>query len=342
MKFGVGLPTCTTGMMYPVPFATPEDILRVALESEELGYYEVAGNDHISTQRYVRETFADPPDFFEPLITYAYCAARTSRLRFVTGVMVLPMRHPVLLAKQVATLDQFSGGRLILGVGVGAYREELESAYPDLAGAPRAGLVREGIQVLRLLFEQRRASFAGKHYRFQDVEMYPKPLQHPLPIYSAGNADGSIRRAAELCQGWLPAGIGPDRIREGQAKLGQYARAAGRDPAAIAIAPQLIVCLGPTPEQARRTFEGSQLYHHLVSLQASTLRGVSIESYLDVNLVGTPDTVCRKVEALQEAGVSHLCGLYFVGNSVDDMLKQVRDFAREVVPHYSSWRSYDS
>src|SRR5579884_3749656 len=224
-------------MMYPVPFATPEDIVRVAVECEGLGYYEVAGNDHISTQHYVRQTFADPPDFFEPLVTYAYCAARTSTLRFVTGVIVLPMRQPVLLAKQVATLDQFSGGRLILGVGVGAYREELESAYPDLADASRAGRLREGIQVLRLLFEQRRASFAGRYYRFEDVEMYPKPRQTPLPIYSAGNAEGSIRRAAELCQGWLPASLAPDRIRQGKAKLEQYARAVGRDPASIAIAP---------------------------------------------------------------------------------------------------------
>jgi probable F420-dependent oxidoreductase len=328
-------------MMYPVPFASPEDIVRVAIECEELGYYEVAGNDHISTQRYVRQTFGDPPDFFEPLITYAYCAAKTSTIRFVTGVIVLPMRQPVLLAKQVATLDQFSGGRIILGVGVGAYREELESAYPDLADKPRGGMVREGIQVLRALFEERRASFSGKYYQFNDVEMYPKPIQHPLPIYSAGNADGSIRRAAELCQGWLPAGIGPDRIREGKTSLDQYAHAAGRDPADIVIAPQLVVCLGPSMQQARQTFERSQLYHHLVSLQASTLRGVSIDSYLDVNLVGTPDAVCRKVEALEAAGVGHLCGLYFVGNTVHEMLQQVDAFGREVVPNFTR-RSHGS
>jgi len=71
VKFGVGLPTCTAGMMYPVPFASPQDVVRVAIESEQLGYYEVAGNDHISTQAYVRETWPDPPDFFEPLGTVA-------------------------------------------------------------------------------------------------------------------------------------------------------------------------------------------------------------------------------------------------------------------------------
>lgn len=338
MKFGVGLPTCTAGMMYPVPFATPEDIVRVAVEAEELGYYEVAGNDHISTQRYVRDTFPDPPDFFEPLITYAYCAARTSVLRLVTGVIVLPMRHPVLLAKQLATLDQFSGGRVILGAGVGAYREEFEAAYPDLKDVPRAELAREGIRALRCLFGDRRSTFEGKHYRFHDVEMYPKPIQRPLPIYSAGNAEGSIKRAGELCEGWLPAGIGPDRIREGKAKLEQYARAAGRDPSSIAIAPQLIVCLGSTTEKAREVFQRSQLYHHLVSLQQSTLKGVDVESYLGINLVGTPDHVCRKVAELGAAGVSHLCGLYFVGNTVEEMMSQVQTFAREVIGNFSDGR----
>lgn len=334
MKFGVGLPTCTAGMMYPVPFAGPEDVVRVAIESEQLGYYEVAGNDHINTQRYVRETWPEPPNFFEPLVTYAYCAAHTSVLRFVTGIIVLPMRHPVLLAKQVATLDQLSKGRVILGVGVGAYREELETAYPDLASVPRAALMEEGLQALRLLFSERRASFEGRHYRFNDLEMYPKPVQNPLPIYSSGNADGSIRRAAFYGQGWLPAGIGPERIREGRAKLERYAMEAGRDPSQIAIAPQLIVCLGENEARARENFERSQLYHHLVSLQQSTLKGIDVESYVAMNLVGTPDQVIPRIRALEEAGVSHLCGLYFVGNTVDEMLQQVRAFAAEVMPEF--------
>jgi len=193
VKFGVGLPTCTTGMMYPVPFATPQDIVRVAIECEQLGYYEVAGNDHINTQRYVRETFADPPDFFEPLITYAYCAARTSTLHFVTGVIVLPMRHPVLLAKQVATLDQFSGGRIILGVGVGAYREELESAYPEMSSAPRAGLVREGIEALVVV---------GRP--FPPGEIARLVLRETLTLAFAGLAVGAF--AAFALTRFLPTG----------------------------------------------------------------------------------------------------------------------------------------
>ncbi|MGH7910484.1 MAG: LLM class flavin-dependent oxidoreductase [Candidatus Dormibacteraceae bacterium] len=320
--------------MYPVGFAGPEDVVRVAVEAEELGFWEVAGNDHFSTQAYVRETFAEPPDFFDPLITFAYCAARTSRLHLMTGIVVLPMREPVVLAKQLATLDCFCGGRLLLGVGIGAYREEFEAAHPELSSIPRAELLEEGILALRSLFEARRSTFDGAHFRFTDLEMYPKPRQRPLPIYSAGNAEGSIRRAAELGQGWLPAGIGPERIRDGRARLTAYARAAGRDPASISIAPQLVVCLGPTDAQARETFERSQLYHHLVSLQRSTLRGVDVETYTALNLVGTPEGVCRKVDELRASGADHLCGLYFVGNTVEEMMSQAREFARSVMPAF--------
>jgi probable F420-dependent oxidoreductase len=332
MRFGVGLPTCTAGMMYPVPFVTARQLVEVAVECEQLGYYEVAGNDHFSTQRYVRESWPDPPDFFDPLITYAACAVRTSVLRFVTGVLVLPMRHPIVLAKQLATLDRLSGGRVIVGVGIGAYREEFEACYPDSAGAPRAEMVEENVLALRALFEERRSSFEGRHYRFREVEMYPKPVQRPLPVYSAGNAEGSIRRAAVLGQGWLPAGIGPEQVRAGRQKLERWAREAGRDPAEIAIALQLVVSLGPTEAVARERFERSQLYHHLVSLQRSTLKGVDVDSYVALNLVGTPDRIAAKVEALRAAGVSHLCGLYFVGDSVEEMMRQVREFARQVLP----------
>jgi probable F420-dependent oxidoreductase len=334
MKFGVALPTCMAGMLYPVPFASAQDIVRVAIEAEQLGYYEVSGNDHFTTQRYVRETFADPPDFFDPLITYAYCAAKTSVLRLMTGIIVVPMRHPVVLAKQLATLDRFSDGRLLVGAGIGAYREEFESAFPDLAPVRRADLMRESLIALRLLFEERRASFDGEHIRFNDVEMYPKPVQNPLPIYSAGNADGAIKRAAELGDGWLPAALPFEGIAAGKEKLETWARAAGRDPSKIVIAPQLIVCMGETSEQARDTFERSQVYHHLISLKDSTLKGIDVGEFMTANLFGTPDDISHQIEQLQSLGASHLCGLIFVGNTVDEMLDQIRMFARDVIPNF--------
>lgn len=334
MRFGVGLPTCTAGMLYPVPFASAQDVVRVAIEAEQLGYYEVAGNDHFTTQRYVRETFAEPPDFFDPLITYAYCAAKTSVLRLMTGIIVVPMRHPVVLAKQLSTLDRFSDGRVLVGAGIGAYREEFESAFPDLASVRRGDLMQESLVALRMLFEKRRASFDGEHIRFRDVEMYPKPVQSPLPIYSAGNSDGAIRRAAELCEGWLPAALSLEGIASGKEKLEAWALAAGRDPSEIVIAPQLIVCVGKSSDEARDIFERSQVFHHLVSLQQSTLKGMAVEQFMTANLLGTPDDISRQIERLAQLGVSHLCGLIFVGNTVDEMLDQIRMFAQDVIPSF--------
>src|SRR5581483_2344911 len=136
----------------------------------------------------------------------------------------------------------------------------------------------------------------GNYIRFHDVEMYPKPLQQPPPIYSAGNSDGAIQRAAELCEGWLPAGLSPEAVAAGKEKLERWAEAAGRDPSTIVIAPQLIICVAETRDKARETFQESQLYHHLVSLQSSTMKDVAIEEYMTTNLLGTPEDISRQVE----------------------------------------------
>jgi probable F420-dependent oxidoreductase len=334
MKFGVELPTCTSGMMHPVPFQSAADLVDIAVEAEQLGYHDAGSNDHLSTMRFVRDAWTTPPDYYEPLITLATVAARTSVLRLTTGIMVLPMREPILLAKQVATLDQLSGGRVTLGVAVGGYRDEFETVRPDVKSASRARITRETIAALRELFDHRRSAFTGEYVRFSDVESFPKPVQDPLPIYSGGNVDGSIRRAAELCQGWLPAKLGPDQIREGRAKLAGYARAAGRDPAGITTALQSVVCLGDTPEQAREIFLNSSFDLFRTSLKNTMTKGVDLDSYLDRNLVGTPDEVCAKVAAYEQAGVGHLTALLFVGNTVDEMRDQIRSFARHVLPAF--------
>jgi len=173
LSFGVHIPTCIEGMMYPVPFAKPEDILPTALLAERVGFDSVWGNDHMTTQRYVQREWPEPPNFYEPLITFTYVAARTERIRLATGIIVLPMRTMPVLAKQVATLDQLSGGRVILGVGTGAYREEYEALSPDARDARRGEIVDEGMRALRLLFTERTATFRGTHVRFQDVECFP-------------------------------------------------------------------------------------------------------------------------------------------------------------------------
>jgi probable F420-dependent oxidoreductase len=338
MRFGVELPTCTAGMMHPVPFATAKDVIDIAMEAEQLGYHDAGGNDHLSTMAFVRRAWPDPPDYFEPLMTLANIAARTSTLRLTTGIMVLPLRDPVLLAKQVATLDQLSQGRVTLGVAVGGYRDEFEAVRPDAANANRADLTREIIESIRELWERPRVSYRGKYVHFEDVESYPKPVQNPLPIYSGGNAEGSLRRAAELCQGWLPAKIGPGKIAEGRAKITRYAESVDRPSDTIITALQSVICIGNTEEEARDKFFNSSFELFRKSLSSTMTRGVDIDEYLEMNLVGSIDQVIEKVDAYRSAGLDHLTALLFVANTVDELRDQMRTLARHVLPVFSETR----
>jgi probable F420-dependent oxidoreductase len=334
LRFGVHIPTCIEGMMYPVPFAKPADILPTALLCERLGYDSVWGNDHMTTQRYVQREFAEPPNYYEPLVTFTYVAARTTRLRFGTGIIVLPMRHMAVLAKQAATLDQLSGGRLTLGVGTGAYREEYEALFPDAKDIHRGTYVDEGMRALRLLFTERRATCRGRYVKFEEVECFPKPAQDPFPIYAGGNHPEVRRRAGEYGDGWLPAVLSPEEIARGIEDVHRAAAKAGRDGARIDIAPQFAVSIGRTHQEAHARFRASQLYKHLESLRATTLREQT-GGYEQRNLIGSPEEICERVRVYQRAGVTMFPAMLFVANTVPEMQEAIELFGREVLPNFT-------
>lgn len=333
MQVSAGLPTCMEGMMYPVPFATPDHMVRIAKHAEALRYHSVWGNDHMTTQRYVRQEFSQPPNFWEPLISYAYLAAETTTLKFGTGMLITPMRRDIVaVAKQVATLDHFSGGRVMLGFGVGAYREEFEALHPAWK-VHRGDLMEESIRAISALYQNRVASWRGEYYRFEDVEMYPKPLQPTLPIYVGGNHPHAYRRTALYGQGWMPAGMPPEHVRERVSHFKELVEEQGRTWEEIDVALQLIAYVGPTHEQAVARFRRSQMYNHLVSLSASTLKEQVGTRHEETNLIGTADEVIEKVQRFQEAGVKHLCGTYFCADTVEELLDQMQQFAEQVMPY---------
>jgi probable F420-dependent oxidoreductase len=333
MRFSVALPTCVEGLVYPIPFVTPETLMEVGLAAERLGYHSVWGNDHLHTQNYVRDEWQTAPNYYEPLISLAALSAHTKLIGLGTAVIVVPMREPVLLAKQAATLDQLSGGRLLLGVGVGAYREEFEAVRPDAPkGTNRGRMVEEGIQALRELFTKEVASFQGRYYRFRGVMMAPKPRQRPLPIYSGGNSDDGAVRAGRYAEGWLPAVLPLPVLRRKIRLLREAAEAAGRDPKAIDVAPQMSVSLGRTKEDALRRFRESQVYRHLLSLKRSTLRDLDLEQVEQMNFIGTPQQVAEQIQAYGEAGVTHCCALIFPARSIAETIDQMAWFARDVMP----------
>ena len=330
MKFGLGVPTGTEGMMYPVPYAGPAEAVDMALAAERLGFDSVWGNDHVSTQRYVREEFADPPRFYDPLTFLTFVAARTTTLRLASAIMVMPFRHPVVAAKQLATLDQLSGGRVIAGVGIGAYREEFEAMWPDRA-MHRGRFAVEYIDSLRALFTERRASRTGEYLSFDDVESYPKPVQQPLPILSGGNSEGVRRRAALQCDGWIPAMLSPQEIATGMAEISELAHGAGRDLTGFDVAPQLAVSIGTTREQALEAFHRSQLASHMRSLSTTTLKGQQDGDVVSRNLIGTPEQIGEQVAAYAEAGVTTLSALLFAVNTVPETLDAMAEFSETVI-----------
>ncbi|MFZ3351208.1 MAG: TIGR03619 family F420-dependent LLM class oxidoreductase [Xanthobacteraceae bacterium] len=330
--FSVGFPTGMEGLTYPIPFSNPEDLVSIAQRAETLGYHSVWGNDHMTTQHYVRAEFPVPPRFWEPLVTYAFLAAHTTKLRFGTGVLVLPMRRDIVVtAKQIITLDHLSNGRAEIGVGIGAYREEFEALNPD-GKVHRGDMVQEGVEALRLLFSQREASFDGKYYKFKDVELFPKPKQTRLPIYFGGNNKAHLQRTAESGDGWIPAALPHETLRRMVAELKEMTEEAGRKFSDLQIAPQYIVHVGRDHDKAIARFRQSQMFKHLESLKKSTLKGQASLNFEDINLVGGIDAVISRGAALREAGVTHFLGLFFAVNSVSELLDQMQFFAEEVRP----------
>lgn len=336
MKFSVAIPTCKEGLSMPLPFADPEDAIRLAVEAERLGYHSVWGNDHITPPRYVREAYDRPPNWYEVLITLSFVGAATKRIRLGTAVLVVPMREPVFLAKQVATLDQFSKGRLILGVGVGAYREEFEALRPDMKDSRRGDMLTEGLQAMRALFKDETASFVGEYVHFEGIRMFPKPYQEPFPLFVGGNHINSMRRAALFGNGWMGASLPPEGVAEGARQVARFAETSGRDPAEIEIAPQVMVCMAPSHEEAIRRFEGSVMYEHLFTLRRTTMRGQDMNRLVECNLIGSPEEVIDRVGRFQEAGVTMLPTMSFISPTVDATIEDINYFAETVMPHFAS------
>jgi probable F420-dependent oxidoreductase len=331
LKFSVCLPTGFEGVMHPIPFVKPEDFVRLARKCEALGYHSVWGNDHINSQRYVRELFPDaPPNFYEVFTTLSFMAAATTTLRFGTAVCVVPMRDPLWIAKQASTFDQLSGGRLMLGVGIGAYREEFEAWAPRLsADAKRGEMLDEGMAAIRALFSERVVDFAGKYYAYRDLEMAPKPKQDPFPIFYGGHNVAAIERAARWGHGWLPGWRPWPELKERIDRLRDRCEELGRARDAVEVAPEFGVTIARTAEEAKARHLASGLVAHRQSLNYT---GRDLSQQVVANLVGSPELILEKVDGLQALGVDHCCALMFPADTMAEYEDQIEWFAKTVMP----------
>ena len=194
--------------------------------------------------------------------------------------------------------------------------------------ARRGELLDEGLQALRLLFSERDACYAGRHIAFERIEMFPKPLQTPFPLYVGGHNEQAVARAARHGQGWLPGWRPFEEVRERTALLRRLTAEAGRDPKEVEAAVQFTVMLGRTPEEAAARYRATGMVQHRRSL-AHTGRDPALAEAN--NLIGSPASVLDRLRYLAEAGVDHVCAMQFPHGSVSEMLEQMDWFAREVI-----------
>lgn len=216
------------GFVVPNNFgvADPHDVVSLGVLAEELGFDSVWVNHHVINAGYVRERLGDKP-YHDALVILTWLASATSTVRVGTSVLVLPYLHPMVLARELATLDHLCAGRLDVGVGVGSLPDENAAL-----GAPydhRGAYSDEFLEVLLLLWTEERASFAGEFFAFDDVVASPKPLQDPHPpILVGGNRKVALRRAARYGDGWHPMLLKPDSIRSRLPLLRAEATGIGR------------------------------------------------------------------------------------------------------------------
>ncbi|HET6965782.1 MAG TPA: LLM class F420-dependent oxidoreductase [Acidimicrobiales bacterium] len=192
-----------------------EEVVRVAEAADRLGYDHLTCSEHVALPRADAEVRGGR--YWDPLATFGYLAARTQRIRLATFVLVLGYHHPLAIAKRYGTLDAVSGGRLVLGVGVGSLKEEF-----GLLGAPfadRGERADDALRALRASLSQRLPEYDGTHYAFRDMVVEPCAVQERVPIWIGGRSLRSLRRAATLADGWCPFGVTPAQAAEWLAQV---------------------------------------------------------------------------------------------------------------------------
>jgi probable F420-dependent oxidoreductase len=297
--------------------ATASSISTLAVLAEELGFDSVWASDHVvipskiaGEQPAGRLGVYDPDDlqnYWEAFAVLAFAAGLTKRVELGATVIVLPQREPLLVAKQWATLDQLSGGRTILGVGVGWNREEFQALGAGDNFDRRGLATDEAIQVYRAAWNTNGdVSFAGKVYQFDPIRFLPKPARAGgPPIWVGGSARPSIRRAAQYGDGWHPLRTSVEGLQAGKAQLHEQLARFGRRPDDVTIS-VLVTAYAPG--------HGPD------------------ESAPDYILSGDPDAIADKLHRYAQAGVEHVVINCPRGAPVSAMQEAYALIAREVRP----------
>jgi probable F420-dependent oxidoreductase len=336
ISFGVRVPNSG-------PLTSVANITRAATEAEEMGFDSIFLHDHVvwSTEMHrhhissgAHEALVDDQtaDFFEALTTIGYLAAKTSAVRIGVACLVMPTRNPIYAAKQLATLDHLTDGRLIAGVGLGSKATKQANEF-EVFGVPfaaRARMTDEFVEAMRAIWTQPLASYSGRYVSFTDAEIYPKPLQKPGPeVWVGGWTDAAARRTGRLGDGWVPGWLSPAEMARGAQIVRDTAEAHDRKPDDISIAVEKLTVIDrdrdaaisralPTVETSSKTYE----------------RDIDrMQFALDRHIFGSVSDVQRRVEEFVDAGVTHF-ELKFIYSTMDELTRQMELWAEEILPKY--------
>jgi probable F420-dependent oxidoreductase len=241
MKFGVAFANIG-------PFVDPDEAVGLAQVAEAAGFESIWTVDHVVVPAGYQSKYPYDPSgklpsgeatvFPDPLIWLAYVAARTSTLRLGTGILIVPQRNPLVLAKELATLDHLSGGRMILGAGIGWLEEEFDALGVPFAGRGRR--TEEAIAAMRALWSQESASYQSSTTSFRDCFLRPQPPGGAIPVHVGGHSKAAAERAGRIGDGFFPFGVTRDEIISLTEVMRRSADEAGRDPAWIEVTVQSI------------------------------------------------------------------------------------------------------
>jgi probable F420-dependent oxidoreductase len=234
------------GLMYANagPFAYPEMLTHLATTAERVGIESIWSVEHVVIPVGYKSTYPYDPSgripapesmpIPDPLISLTWAAAATTTLRLATGILILPQRHPLYVAKEVATLDVLSKGRVILGIGVGWLEEEFQAL--GIPFAERAARTAEAVRAMRSLWKEEPEPFEGRFFRWGPLESHPKPVQRPgVPIVVGGHTELAARRAARYGDGFFPGVTDETKLRHLLAVMADECKKLGRRPQEIEV-----------------------------------------------------------------------------------------------------------
>lgn len=304
LSYGMQLPIQSQSTLYAEPWeeaAGPADLVAIARAADRSGFAYVAVCDHVAIPRRLADAMGTV--WYDPVATLGYLAAVTERVRLLSHVAVAALRHPLLTAKQYATLDHLSGGRLILGVGAGHVREEFDALGVDFDA--RGPLLDETVDALKAaLGPDEFADFHGEHFAYRGLGQAPRPAQTPRPpLWVGGSSPAALRRAAVRGDGWLPQGDPRDRLPAQIARLRALREAAGvEEPAEIGAIAEPLYVGEPSWRVGRRT------------------------------LTGKPERLAESLRAYAAMGVDQI-QVRFRSRSRAELTDQMAAFAAGVAPH---------